>query len=911
MRFFNFFILSILFSTAFNITARAQQQDSIVLEKIIGQSKKLSDQHPSEKVYLHFDKPYYSVGDTIWFKAYLTMETNMPSQLSKIVYVDIINSRDSLVQTIKLPVANSVASGNIPIAVGKFQQGNYYIKGYTLWMMNDAPEYFFNKRIPIGEAVNKQLITQFSYKTTQTDKNQTIDALVQFKNKDGVIQAGKAVTWRVLSNFDIIAKGKGTTDQNGYLKAKIEAKKNEPITNGELLTEIALSPEEIAPSSFKITPSKSANDLQFFPEGGELISGIATRIGFKALNSAGLGADLKGTVTDNQGNNVTTFASSHLGMGSFFLNSENGKTYKANITFADGTVKSYDLPKALPTGVAVQVSNTSTAPELTVKIVANETYFNANKDKRMFLVVTNNGVITYAAKTTLKTQLVLAKVPKKELPSGIAQITLFDSSGEPVSERLSFIPQNTALTIAVKTDLAAYKPRQKVKLSIAGKNGISFADGNYSVSVIDEQKVPVDEDAEITILSSLLLSSELKGYIEKPNYYFNKPDEKKEANLDVLLLTQGFRRFNYKDVMATKFPPSTLLPEQGLRITGTLRDRTGMPVSKGALRMTIPETKFGVDAVTNPSGVFVFNNLNLPDSAEVVINAKYNSGGSSLMILLDGQPTAPTTRTIHYPDEMMNIDSALAPYLANSKKQYNFLNTLREVKIEGAKVKRPSHADHSAFMGLSNITGTTIEGDRFKGCNSVAICLQGMAVGLTYFENNFYVTRDYQQGKKVPVQIFLDATPIDYFSLLSVSADQIENVEVFPRDELGSINRLYNTNGLVIINMKVKPKGTKISLQELKGMMPQANLLKFRPKGFSKQREFYAPKYVNPANTYNFNDLRSTIYWNSKLTTTAATVEPLSLDYYNGDGNGTYRVVVEGVDKLGNVARTVYRYTVK
>jgi hypothetical protein len=910
MRFFNFITTLLFFTVAANITASAQQQDSIILEKIIGQSKKLADQHPSEKVHLHFDKPYYSVGDTIWFKAYLTMETNMPSLLSKIVYVDVINSRDSLVQTIKLPVVNGVASGNVPIVPLVFQQGNYYIKGYTLWMMNDAEDYFFHKTIPIGEAVNKRLITQFSYKTVQTEKNQTIDALVQFKNKDGVIQAGKAVTWRVLSNFDIISKGKGTTDQNGFLKVKIDTKKNEAITNGELLTDLVLGPDDIAPARFKIAPSSAANDFQFFPEGGELISGIATRIGFKALNSAGLGANLKGTITDNQGNSLTTFSSSHLGMGSFYLNCETGKTYKANITYEDGTVKSYDLPKALPSGVAVQVTNTS-PEELSVKIVANETYLNANKDKRMFLVVTNNGVITYAAKTSLKTQLVLTKIPKKELPAGISQITLFDNLGEPISERLTFVAPKNELAIAVKSDLATYKPRQKVKLSIAGKNGTAFADGNYSVSVTDESKVPVDEDSEVTILSSLLLTSELKGYVEKPNYYFNKPDEKKAANLDVLLLTQGFRRFNYKDVMATKFPPSTLLPEQGLRITGTLRDRTGMPVKKGALRMTIAETKFGADAVTNPSGAFVFNNLNLPDSAEVTINAKYNAAGSSLMILLDGQPTAPTTKNIHYPDEVMNIDSALAPYLANSKKQYNYLTTLREVKIEGAKVKRPSHADHSAFMGLSNITGNTIEGDRFKGCNSVAICLQGMAVGLTYFENNFYVSRDYQQGKKIPVQIFLDATPIDYFSLLSISAEDIETVEVFPRDELGTINRLYNTNGILIINMKVKPKGTKISLQELKGMMPQANLLKFRPKGYSKQREFYSPKYVNPANTYNFNDLRTTIYWNSKLTTTAATTEPLSLEYYNADGNGNYRVVVEGIDKLGNVARSVYRYIVK
>ncbi|MHA4893262.1 carboxypeptidase-like regulatory domain-containing protein [Pedobacter sp. PWIIR3] len=909
MRFLKIIFVVLAFATALNFGARAQQ-DSIALENIVAKSKRLSDEHPAEKVYVHFDKPYYSVGDTIWFKAYLTMEQNMPSLLSKVVYVDVLNTRDSLVQTIKLPAINSVATGNIPLLSTLYQQGNYYIKAYTFWMLNDAEDFFFTKTIPIGETVNKQLITKFSYKTQQTDKSQTIEALVQFKNKDNVVQAGKTVNWKVTSNFDIVTKGKGTTDPNGVLKIKIEARKNEPIVNGELTTELVLSQDETAISTFKLKPTKSSNDLQFFPEGGDLINGIATRIGFKAINSAGMGVDLKGTITDNGGNTLVTFESSHLGMGSFYLNPEDGKSYKANITFKDGTVKSYELPKALAAGATLQVTNTEPAA-INIKIVANETYFNANKNKKMILVATNTGIIIYAAKTTLKSQVITAKIPKTEIPAGITQITLFTEQGEPISERLAFNSQNNELALSLKSDLPSYKPRQKVKLNFAAKNGTAVADGNFSISVTDEQKVPVDEDSEITILSSLLLTSELKGYIEKPNYYFNKPDQKKLADLDLLLLTQGFRRFNYKDIMAGKLPPSTLLPEQGIRISGTLRDRTGMPVKRGALRMTIAENKFGAEAVTNPSGVFVFNNINVPDSSEVVINAKYNGNGSSLMILLDAQPGAALTKNLRAQDEVQNIDSALAPYLENSKKQYNYLRTLKEVKIEGAKVKRPSHADYTAFVGLSSINSHMIEGDRFKGCNNIAICLQGMAVGLTYADNNFYVSRDYQQGKKIPVQIFLNSTPIDYIGLMGVNPDDIENVEVFPKDDLGSIDRLYNTNGLMIINTKVKPKGTKISIQDLKAMLPEANLVKFRPKGYSKQREFYSPKYVNAANTYNFNDLRSTIYWNPKVTTSAAVTDPLAFEFYNADGTGTYRVVVEGVDKKGNVARSVYRYTVK
>src|SRR5690606_27419860 len=135
MRFINFAITLLLLTSAAHISAFAQQ-DSVVLDNILKKTKKLADERPTEKVYLHFDKPYYSVADTIWFKAYLTMEQNLPSQLSKIVYVDIMSSKDSLVQTIKLPVVAGVATGNIPLNATNYQQGNYYIKAYTIWMLN-------------------------------------------------------------------------------------------------------------------------------------------------------------------------------------------------------------------------------------------------------------------------------------------------------------------------------------------------------------------------------------------------------------------------------------------------------------------------------------------------------------------------------------------------------------------------------------------------------------------------------------------------------------------------------------------------------------------------------------------------------------------------------------------------------
>jgi hypothetical protein len=858
MRFINFFIALILLSATAHLSASAQQ-DSVVLDNIISKAKKLSDEHPVEKVYVHFDKPYYSVADTIWFKAYVTMEQNIPSQLSKIVYLDVVNAKDSLVQTIKLPTVNAVATGNIPLTPGTYKQGNYYVRAYTVWMLNSSDKFFFSKTIPIGEAIDKQLITHFSYKSTQSDKSQSIEAIVQFKNPDKVAQANKTVNWKVISNYDVVSKGKGTTDQNGILKIKIEPRKNELITNGELITELNLTDKDMVTNSFNLKPVATTHDIQFFPEGGEMISGLAMRVSFKAVTAKGLGIDLKGTVTDNQGNTLSNFTSSHLGMGSFYLNVETDKSYKANITFKDGTSKSFDLPKAIPSGIMSQIINTDPTA-FNLKILANDTYFQQNKGKTFFIVATQGGIIYYAAKTRLATQVNSAKIPKDKFPVGIVQVTLFSESGEPINERLAFnYPTNESLSL--KSDLPSYKPRQKVKLTVSPKNATQPLEGNYSISVTDETKVPVDEDTETTILSSLLLTSDLQGYIEKPNYYFTKPDEKKLADLDLLML-----------------------------------------------RLTVPGTNISSEAVTSPSGLFAFPNLSIPDSSEVLINAKYSTNGSNLMIMLDGSPLPEVSKNPYPAEEVNNIDSTLSAYLSNSKRQYNYLRTLKEVKIEGAKVKKPSHADHSSLAGLSSITGTVIDGERLKDCNSIALCLQTMAMGLTFFENNFYVTRDYQAGSRVPVQIFINGMAVDYLALLNVVPTEVESVEVFTKDELGTINRMYNTNGVLVVNTK-KIKKSTMSIADLKKMLPQQNMLKFNPKGFSKQREFYMPKYINPANTYNFNDLRTTIYWNPKVITSGTA--PLSLEYFNADGKGTYRAVIEGVDKFGNVTRSVYRYTVK
>ncbi len=903
------FIKFIVFFIFIGLSSAYAQQDSIILNNILNKTKRLSEEQPIEKVYLHFDKPYYAVADTAWFKAYLTTTNNIPSSLSKVLYVEMYNSVDSLVQTVKLPIKNSVAYGNIPLNMSNYKQGNFYVRAYTLWMLNFDSDYFFSKNILIGEAIDKQLLTNVSYTNSPADKGIKTTARIQFKDIAKKPIANKAVNWRIFHNYDVYSRGKGTTDANGYLTVTVTSKPDDPILRGTLVADINIADKELASASFNVRQNNNNIDFQMFPEGGELIAGIPNQVGFKATKSSGLGVDVKGIIVNDTNVEIGTFSSGFSGIGSFYITPEPGKDYKVRYTTKDGLSKTVDLPKALANGITLQVAN-STAEIINLKIIANNVFFEANKDKSFFLVAQNSNAVCYAAKLSLQNQVITAKIPKENFPSGIAQITLFDDKNEPLSERLVFVLHANAMNLALKTDLPTYKPRQKVKLTLAAKSKGQPIEGDFSVTVTDEQKVPVDENNETTILSSLLLTADLKGYVEKPNYYFNKTDDKKLADLDRLMLTQGYRRFAYKEILANKYPKVFLLPEQGISISGTLRDLTGMPIKKGMMRMMVPGKPISAEIVTSNIGVFNFKNLVFPDSSQVVITGRYNPNYNNLMIMLDGVPSAAKGKNIYAPDEVENIDTALSSYLNNSQRQYRFLRTLKTVEIKGAAVKRPSSADHAALVGLSSIPDRFIDGKQLGGCNLVLECLKLQAQSFTFDfnEQKFYITRDYNQGGRTPAAIFLNGMIIDAFALNSINATDIESIEIFLTDPLGTVDRINNTKGVIAINTKKAPKGEKISKEAFLAMLPKKYEIKYLPMGYSKEREFYSPKYAPNAIISN-TDLRTTIYWNPKLMTDEK--GNTTFEFNNADGKGNYKAVVEGIDKNGNIGRTVLRYSVK
>jgi len=902
----SFLILSIL--SLLNLSSSAQT-DTVSINTLITKTNKVLNEYPAEKIYLHFDKPYYAVADTVWFKAYVTENQNFLSGLSKIIYVDVINQKDSLIQTLKLPITDGVANGNFPLDQVNYKQGNYHVRAYTMWMLNFEDPGFFNKTFYVGEAIDKEVKTHITYKNTSTDKLEKIDARVQFKDANNKPYANRNVNWQVVTSSTVIAKGRGTTDANGYLTIAMSAnqKAEYQLKKGELITSLNTTEKDVVNNTFQLENAIINKDFQLFPEGGNLLAGISNKVAFKAVKSDGLGINSKGTVTDQDGKQVATFTAQHLGMGSFNLLAESGKTYKANVTYADGTTQSYNLPAISESGITISIDN-SNAENIAVKILSNDRFFEQNQGKKFYLVAQSKGVICYGAQTSLSTKEYSTSILKSKFPMGIAQFTLFSDRGTPLSERLAFVQNKNTLNIALSTAVPSYGVKKKVKVNIAAKKDGAPVEGSFSVAVIDETKVPSSEDGTSTILTGLLLSSDVKGYIEKPNYYFNTPDAKKNADLDVLLLTQGYRSFKYTDILTGRLPKISFLPEQGIEISGVLRMNNGIPVRKGQLLLTIPDKRINLEGTTDPVGNFKFQNLVFNDSSKVTITAKYNVNYKAMAISLNGSPVPSLTKNFSAAEEVLNIDSALTTYLDNSKKQYAYLHTLKDVTIKATTTPKVSHKDYPALSGLSQMADHEITGDRLQGCALLINCLQGMLAGVTYQDNNFYVSRDYNAGKRIPMGIFINGMNVDVNQINTLNPNEIESIEVFLRDELGLVNRANNVNGVIVINQKKAPKGTKISKAQLMDMLPKTYEVTFSPQGYNKERQFYSPRYDVPA-SMNRNDLRTTIYWNPKIVTDATGTS--SFEFYNADGRGQYKVIIEGIDANGNLGRSILRYTVK
>ncbi|MBS7566086.1 TonB-dependent receptor plug domain-containing protein [Mucilaginibacter sp. Bleaf8] len=882
--------------------------DDPVITRITSVLEKWTNDNPQEKVYLQLDKPYYAVGDDIWFKAYITVGTEHKlSALSGSLNVELIDDRDSVKQYVKLPVTSGIAWGDFALS-DTLREGTYRIRAYTNWMRNAGEDYFFNKTIAIGNAATNTVFTQTRFTYSTVNNEQKVTALITYNSLNGTPYTGKEVSYKVQLNDRQITRGRGITDNQGNIRVEFENTNPALLTLGRIITDIKVADKKTINKTIPVTATSNRVSVQFFPESGYLVNGIRSKVAFKAVGADGLGVDIKGTVTDNDNQQVATISTRHLGMGYFALAPQAGKTYTAQLTYPDGSQSTVSLPQVQAQGYVMSINQTDSA-NISIRVTGSANQTGSNQ---VYVVAQSGGAVKFVAKNNNGSNTFGTLIPKSRFPSGITQFTLFSANGEPLNERLVFI-QNRAdqLNLNVSAAQSASGVREKVKINLNATNNASKpVVGLFSAAVIDESKIKTDEATETSILSSILLTSELKGFIEQPNYYFSQVNETTQTDLDVLLLTQGYRRFEWKPLLASNFPVPVYQPEKSLQIAGTIKTSGGKPVPNAKITLfTTAGGTFILDTVADTQGRFAFNNLIFKDSIRFVLQARTAKNGKNVEIILD-RSTGPAaiTKSRNITTIDANTDSRLTAYLKHNKELYdtqtrfglgNHTIVLKEVTI--TEKKKAALENSSNLNGPGN-ADQIIMGDLFTqmGCTTIDQCLQGRLVGVVFRNGIPYSTRSFNQ----PMQIIVDGVYIEPDYLFSLNTFDIASIEILRSGAHTAIYGGRGGGGVMIINTK---RGGSYTYNAAQIYAP--GVITYTPKGYYKAREFYSPQYDDPKTNKAIADLRTTIFWQPNIVTNES--GQASFEYYNAGSPGTYRVVVEGIDADGNLGRRVYRYTVR
>jgi TonB-dependent SusC/RagA subfamily outer membrane receptor len=873
------------------------------LKKLFSNFQNFNATHTQEKVYLHTDKPYYAIGDDIWFKAYVVdAQTLTSTPLSNILYVDLIDGRDSIKKTLRIPITLGFGWGNFELK-DSLREGNYRLRAYTTWMRNFGEEFYFDKIIKVGNSWTNQVITKTDYTFTKEGNNETVTAHINYSNLDGFPYAKKEVSYHAELDFRSLGKGKATTDEKGNITISFTNDKPFLSKTGRITTSLKIAENTIVNKYIPIKGTSNETAVQFFPEGGDLVENVRSKVAFKALGTDGLGKEISGYIQDNENNTIANLESKHLGMGYFAFAPLSGKTYQAVIKFTDGTEKKFKLPTAKPEGFTLSVLP-NLKDSILVKISTNKAFAEKNHDKVFTLIAQNSGNIIYTAQSKLVGTNFASKLSKQRFYQGITQFTLFDENLLPIAERLIFLQPKDILALSINPDKDNYTPRSGVKMNIQAlnPNGKPLS-GSFSMAIVDEGKVPITEDEESTIFSTLLLTSDIKGYVENPNYYLHDVDETKLADVDVLMMTQGWRRFNWRNIVYNNFPALSYKTEKTLFVSGKVTAGKNKPVIGGTVSLfSSMGQSILIQTKTDQNGEFKIDSLYFNDSTKFVIQARTPAGKKNVEIELYNNPPQIVTKNQNEPDLTININESMQAYLKNSKTQYedwlkngivNRSILLNEVKVVDTK---PTITNSSNLNGAGFADNVLTEKD-LEFAISIDQALQGRVAGLRIINGIAYI-----RNSNSPAQIILDGMYVEPEFLNSLNVRDVESIEILKSIGNTAIYGSRGGGGVIVINTK-------------RGQVNYSNntyapgIMTYSPIGLFKPKEFYVPNYEDPKINNQVADLRTTIYWNPNIVTDST--GNASIGFFNADGSGKYKVILEGMDLFGHIGRKVIRYQVK
>ncbi len=546
---------------------------------------------PQEKVYLHLDNTSYFVDEKIWFKAYVVRTDNMQlSDLSKVLYVELLNPLGDVVQTVKVPLEKGQGNGCIPLT-WRSGMGFHEIRAYTRYMINWNEAGVFSRVVPVFGAAEKG-----EYR----------------------IKINREASYSRLPNWQSLL------DENGVKEHLVTVKRED---DGSIVD------DTVRASRRNLKKQSRRNGdmaVRFYPEGGDLVQGLGSRVAFEIhLGDSAVG-NVQAWVMRANGDTLARATLVREGRGWFYCRPDEEKLYLGIISNPGESPKLFSLPQVKQSGCVLSMNMQSSV------IVADITATSEYQKTPLGVSLMHNGSVCYFDTLSIGgpdgEQL---EFDRHSLPSGINQITLFTSEGRILAERLFFVyphDKDTCGKIGVKLLTDTIAPYRKMAFELSAEPGSSVS---FSVADVATQ---LNEGNHQNVYSYLLLCSDLKGYIHRPDYYLESDDAEHRMAADLLTLVQGWRRYDWKVMSGNgtfyKNQPlekglyldGRLLPVDGVGVRGFLKRALGVKKTSGVQLIATLYNEEGISmdgvAETDSLGYFAFKVPNCDGKWKAIIETR-------------------------------------------------------------------------------------------------------------------------------------------------------------------------------------------------------------------------------------------------------------------------------------------------
>lgn len=884
-----------------------------------------------EKAYLHADKPFYVIGDTIWMKGYLVdAQTHKENDAeSRFLYVELIDRKEKVVLRKKIKKEEGGGFSNFFAIDGEIPEGDYALRAYTRFMRNEGEEHFFTKPIKIYDNIATSLYTNLRF---ETDKKDRMYAVVTLLTKNGEPHQKKRVEYMVRTKPVKNRFHRVKTNEMGEVKIKIPPKK-------ELSQYIDLT---MVDGDWKINrklhlPDIYDYDVGFYPEGGYLIAGMNQTIAFKAESTTGISPKITGYILSQNADTLARLHSEHEGVGSFSLTATAGDTLQAVVTDEHGWRKVFRLPTAVTDKVALTVEQNDSTLRYQLLVPQRQ-----DLQDDLSLLVHVRGQVVHTAR--LSKGCLSGEIDKKKLPEGVIQLTVFNDADEALTERLTFVwKQEPVFQVAFSGTSAVSRSLIKMGMRLVDEEGNPMK-GNFSMSVTDDFAVDIDKEDD-NIRSYLLMRSDLRGHIRNSGYYFGIPSEDKKRQLDQLMLTQGWRKFPGEPFFRKNGSQEADLMKKVWKveteqvIIGQVKGWFNRTVRKEKdIIITAPKHN-GVHIVsTDGNGYFEFSH-NYPDYTGFsisLLNKKGRMHGIKLMeetfptVVVDWEAvTQKKVRTTYLtevhtgltvrdgekvyqlPEVLVQASSPYSDYAYYSigeerveqKKGRNaleLLNQIPEVCIVGMTKAHELKGERAVYAEPDETVGWRI-----------GLRLRGTKV-------NYGTGRLMSGFPCVVATVFVDGQRVsEEVSLKNLKTEDIKYIDILERPivkrEVAGSNAwlFYDNNPWSRKSNKGGRMGsgqsiwiTTVRNKRWRFVESDWNNAKTVPLSYAENAQFYAPKYLTEESRKIVNsDKRSTIHWEPNIRLNEKGEAGLS--FYTADRPSTYTVVIEGITDEGQVCRYV------